>query len=892
MANSYELLLKIGGQLSGSFTKSTSEASKALSGIQKGVGTIKSALLGAAGALGVGIGLKSVITSAEESEKTLAQMDAVLKSTGDASGLTKKQLLDLADSQAKVTTFSKGTTEQAENMLLTFTGIGKNVFPETLQATEDMATAMHMDATQAAMTLGKALNDPSTGLSKLTKQGVTFTTAQKKQIIAMQKAGNTAGAQKIILQELEREFGGSAKAAGSTFAGQLTIAQNTLKGVGVTIGSALLPVLNSLLPQLVGIAQQFGNFVKNHQTDIKNMAMQAGNFATSLVKNVIPIVKDIINFVISHKTLVLGVITGIGAAVASLKIAATINSFIGPIHTAITEAKKVKVAADGIKTSLKGLKLGGQIFKNIFGFSPQLLLIIIAITAIAALAFIIIKNWKPISAWFKNLWSGIVGVFNKAKAVIGNILKGIGDFFKKWGPLILTFIAPVIGIPLLIIQHWKQISTFFVNLWNGIKSVTTSAGNAIKDIAIKIWTGIKTAVLALVSPLVKGVTTLWNNMKGGIQTAMNGLRNILQGIWNVIKNVVLGPVLLICDLVTGNFGKLRSDAVKIFQNLQNAFRQIWDGIKQYFSGILQAIAAFFRTIWQGIVNVAKAAFNGLKQFFTSLWNGILNLGKTVFTALANFFTGLWNGIKNTAINIWNGILAFFRGIPQVFSNIGNGIKNIWSGVVNFFASLPGRFASIAGNIGNGIKHGFDSAINFIRNLPGQMLQWGADMINGLINGIKNAIGGIGKAVSGVANTIRSFLHFSQPDTGPLKDAPTYGPDFIKLIGSGIKKNVGTLKKAAKDAANAMSDGFNPNDPTAGRGKAGIGGSGNLTAASSSRGGSGTAGAQPVQITWSPQIIIKGDASKQDIEDALDDSQRKFDEHMKTWMHNNKRVSFA
>ena len=195
-------------------------------------------------------------------------MDAVLKSTGSAAGMTKQQLSDLAAAQAKVTTFSAGTTKEAENMLLTFTNIKSNVFPQTIKATEDMATAMHMDATDAAKALGKALNDPAAGLSKLTKQGVTFTAAQKEQIKAMQKAGDTAGAQKIILGELEKEFGGSAKAAGQTFTGQMQIMQNNLKSAGTTIMGALMPIVSNLMPSLVKGAQGLAAEIIAHKGEI------------------------------------------------------------------------------------------------------------------------------------------------------------------------------------------------------------------------------------------------------------------------------------------------------------------------------------------------------------------------------------------------------------------------------------------------------------------------------------------------------------------------------------------------------------------------------------------------------------------------------------------------
>lgn len=109
--------------------------------------------------------------------------------------MTMDSLNSLTQAMVKNTTYSDDEVKSGESMLLTFTQIGKNVFPQATAATLDYAQKMGVDAKSAALTLGKALNDPANGLSKLMRAGVTFTDQQKKQITAMQKAGDTAGAQ-------------------------------------------------------------------------------------------------------------------------------------------------------------------------------------------------------------------------------------------------------------------------------------------------------------------------------------------------------------------------------------------------------------------------------------------------------------------------------------------------------------------------------------------------------------------------------------------------------------------------------------------------------------------------------------------------------------------------
>ena len=102
-----------------------------------------------------------------------------------------------------------------------------------------------------------------------------------------------------------------------------------------------------------------------------------------------------------------------------------------------------------------------------------------------------------------------------------------------------------------------------------------------------------------------------------------------------------------------------------------------------------------------------------------------------------------------------------------------------------------------------VCNGFSSAIRFITGLPGQAFQWGKDFIQGLVNGISSMIQSVINTVSGLADRIRSFLHFSAPDEGPLADYETWMPDFMKGLASGIEKNRDLVEKAVRDVASDM-----------------------------------------------------------------------------------------
>lgn len=198
--------------------------------------------LSAAVTLPVVGGFKLMSDAVAEAQAVMAQTDAVIRSTGGAAGLTADQIARMATELSRASTFEDEAVQKGENLLLTFTNIGQDVFPEATQALVDMATAMGTDVSSQAIQLGKALNDPTAGLSALTRVGVTFTAEQEKMIKAMQASGDVAGAQKVILAELNKEFGGSALAAMSTYGGQLAQLQNEFGNLAEMLGGTMMPI--------------------------------------------------------------------------------------------------------------------------------------------------------------------------------------------------------------------------------------------------------------------------------------------------------------------------------------------------------------------------------------------------------------------------------------------------------------------------------------------------------------------------------------------------------------------------------------------------------------------------------------------------------------------------
>jgi hypothetical protein len=207
--------------------------------------------------LALGAGLlsfaKDAVQSLSRIEKINAQSAQTIKSTGGAANVSAQHVEDLALSIESLTATEAESVQEGANLLLTFTNIkneagqGNDVFDQATQTLTDMSRALGTDVSASAIQLGKALNDPIKGVSALSKVGVSFTADQKNLIKTLVESGDVMGAQKIILGELNKEFGGSGAAYAQTAAGQWDMFNDALGDFGMQVVSTVMPALQDLV---------------------------------------------------------------------------------------------------------------------------------------------------------------------------------------------------------------------------------------------------------------------------------------------------------------------------------------------------------------------------------------------------------------------------------------------------------------------------------------------------------------------------------------------------------------------------------------------------------------------------------------------------------------------
>lgn len=408
---------------------------------------------------------------------------------------------------------------------------------------------------------------------------------------------------------------------------------------------------------------------------------------------------------------------------------------------------------------------------------------------------------------------GVLGVTIGATLAIVNFQK-IADGLKLIGKglgnvnLKVFAIAAVVLMLALIVQD-------FIAFMNGDNSVIGAlfekAGidaDEARATIQKAWSTIKDFLLSI-----------WGTLQGAAQAIFGALSDWWAENGEAVKDTLLGIWKAIVGAAKQIFGALSGWWKENGAQVMETFSKLWEGIKQ-----------LCETLWNALVSAAQTIFGALKAFwdtwgstiiavFSILWNTLISLIQpfldylsALIDFLANVFTGnwegAWNAIKDMAAAAWEMLVAILSGAWDT-------ITTIWGAVIDFFAGIfQGVWDVIVEKV-TGIKdaivNGFQAAIDWITALPEQALKWGSDIVDNIVNGITGAVGKVGEAVKGVADKIKSFLGFSEPEDGPLSDFHTYMPDMIDLMTQGIAAGKERVRNAVEEIAAGMSDGMNLED---------------------------------------------------------------------------------
>jgi len=307
---------------------------------------------GSIAALGFGVAIGAWLSSTAavliNMERLSAQTTAAINSM-NASWTNTDAVVAYAEQIEKMSGIEMESVQSGQNLLLTYgnirneLGSGNDIFNQATSLMTDLSVATGKDMPAAATLLGKALNNPIAGLSALQKVGVAFTDQQKEQIKTLVESGNVMGAQKIILAELTKEFGGSAKAFGETTAGQVAKLTNTFGDLSEELLADVLPAINDVVEFLADAA----HWLQDNAGLVQTLAVVLGGLvATYLaVHAAIKLVNAATLAFHAVASLVQGSTAGLGAGFANLsrgaKVASLSMGAIGLIATLIGTALSI-----------------------------------------------------------------------------------------------------------------------------------------------------------------------------------------------------------------------------------------------------------------------------------------------------------------------------------------------------------------------------------------------------------------------------------------------------------------------------------------------------------------------------------------------------------------------
>lgn len=494
-------------------------------------------------------------------------------------------------------------------------------------------------------------------------------------------------------------------------------------------------------------------------------SLETAGIALSTILN--PIVRDVANKIqdLTNK------FTALPAPVQ--KVVLAIAGIVAAAGPAIVGFGKLASGIGAIQKLLGGLGAGAKVVKDVSG----------SVSTLGKVGSGVGNVFKSLGSVFKTVGSGIgsaIKVLGSGLKVVGaGLLKGIksvGTAVKGLFTLLaanpaVLIIAAIAAIVVALIVAYTHCKAFR----DGVNAAFKSVDNFFKGLGTNIanfFTKTLPSALAGVGKFFASIgSAIGNFVTKTIPSAFSALPGIVGGIWNNVKTGASAAWSTICTNVSGFANSIKNGVSSAFNNLKNGAATIWGNVK---SGASVA--------WGNICTVVSSKANDLK-------------GKAIsaFNVLKTNAAGVWNNMKSTASSIWGGISGVVGGLAG----------RARDGAIRAFNGLQTGIHGIMGRIGPIVRSAFNNPIGFITSLPGKMFHWGSEIIGHLVDGIRSMIGNIGNAVGDVANKIKSFLHFSIPDEGPLRDIMDWPRDMMQQYGSGITSNMQYITEAVSGVAGNM-----------------------------------------------------------------------------------------
>jgi phage-related protein len=451
----------------------------------------------------------AVFAAFSEEEEAIARMTGALRANAGQANVTGDEIRNLASQLQKTTTFADDATISAAGLLLTFHNIrnelgdGNKVFDRTLVAAQNLSAALGTDLESATMQLAKALENPATGLTALTRSGTTFTAQQKDMIRTMVDAGDTLGAQRMILDVVESQYGGMAETMAQTTRGKIKQSLNTLGDSMEQFGALLVPMVDKVSEFI----KQLGDGLANLEPETRQTIVMFAGIAAA-IGPVLLVMGKLITSVVAIK----GVLAGIAAAVSApvLAVIAVIAALVAAFVVAwqnseqfrITVTKAFNDVRDGVVEAWHGF---------IKPAIDQL---------VASLQEHVLPAVDRMAQTFAEAWPAISSAVTSAWGYIQPVLQALVSFIANYLIPALAFLAEVA------VMTWTNIAQSAAGMWThyvqpalsalrtGFDAVANFLSARVGDI-VNVFSGVASAITGPFRTAFNFIADAWNSTIGG-----------------------------------------------------------------------------------------------------------------------------------------------------------------------------------------------------------------------------------------------------------------------------------------------------------------------------------------------------------------------------------------
>ena len=680
-----------------------------------------------------------------------------------------------------------------------------------------------MGESEAAKTLGAVLNDNTRAMA-MNELGI------KGKYQALDEATKMEVNYRAIMMQSKDAIGDCVRSMDSYEARQrqLSAAVQYFKEF---VGTSLLPVFSVFLGMITKGINFLTDLAKKiiGATEEENRILKLFERIQAIVKKLQPAIdrmmQTLSNGAQKGINFIKGIVDMLGGAENALK-----------LLSLVAGALFVVLKAGAILDFLKNFKTLATVITKIFSTGTLKVMAMVAIIVILALIvedFInfllgndsvigtifdkagigadnvrkkIFAAWKFITTFLTNTW-------NTIKTLCKIFVDAVSSFFDKHGEQIFSIFKNV----------WDSISSMLMAVFNALYEIGSATFNALSAVINLIFSGIKAywnawgdETLAFFSAVFSGIGDVINfvidvfvlfmgaiekvaNVLGNVGSTVNSVTNYLKEHETAVQllGVAIGTITAL--ILAYNAANIAAAIASGAQTAAIMAMYAADGLAAIGKGALIAVT----TLWSTVAGVATAVTSALGAAIAFLTSpiGIVIVVIGALIAIGILLYKNWDTVKNFLVNCWNTIVSSItsgvNSAKEKLSNFCNGVREVFSNIVN---AIKEKVISIK----NTVVNGFNAAIDFIKGLPSKAITWGTDFMNGLVKGIKAGVSKVTNAVKGVGEKIKSFLHFSVPDEGPLTDYESWMPDFMEGLAKGIDSNKDKVIKSVSQLANEMS----------------------------------------------------------------------------------------